>query len=192
MSMVLLRNPELRVALEHIDKEEAGEYFRRKCAHCDGVLHRGDYPRRCRDVSGNGSPITTVRYSFCCSRCRKRLTPPSVRFVGRKLYLSVVVTLAAAMAHGLNGSRVAKLRQDLGIDRRTLERWRVWWREVLPRSPFWKAFRGRLASPVEIEALPMSLWQLFAQSAEGFVALLRNLGQALAPLGGVPNVVGIR
>ena len=35
------------------------------------------------------------RFSFCCAAdgCRKRTTPPSLRFLGRKVYLATVVTL---------------------------------------------------------------------------------------------------
>ena len=42
------------------------------------------------------------RLSFCCDRdgCRKRATPPSVRFLGRKVYLGAVVVLVAAMRQG--------------------------------------------------------------------------------------------
>ena len=39
------------------------------------------------------------RFSFCCAvdGCRKRATPPSLRFLGRKVYLATVVTLISAM-----------------------------------------------------------------------------------------------
>ena len=188
MSMALLRNRELRVTLEELDRYTADQYFRRKCDYCDGVLHRGNYSRRCRDVVGDGSPTETVRYSLCCSRCRKRFMPPSVRFLGRKTYLSVVVALVAAMAHGLTGSRVAKLREEIGVDRRTLERWRVWWRTALPQAPFWKGFRGRLMPPVETAALPQSLWERWAQTADGLTALLTSLGPIMVPRRGVPGV----
>jgi hypothetical protein len=58
------------------------------------------------------------------------LTPPSVRFLGRRVWLAVVVTLLCVMVHGASARRARKLREELGVDRRTLERWRRWWRQV--------------------------------------------------------------
>jgi hypothetical protein len=42
--------------------------------------------------------MTNHRFSFCCDRdgCRNRATPPSVRFLGRKVYLGAVVMLISA------------------------------------------------------------------------------------------------
>ena len=56
--------------------------------------------------------------------CRRRHTPPSVRFLGRRVYVGLVVVLVSAMRHGLTAPRVQRLREQLGIDRQTLERWR--------------------------------------------------------------------
>src|SRR6185436_12698674 len=85
------------------------------------------------------------RDSFCCDQdgCRKRHTPPSFRFLGRKVYWGLVVLLVSAMRHGINAQRVHALRESLGIDRRTLERWRVWWLEQFVQSTFWKAAQSR-------------------------------------------------
>jgi hypothetical protein len=47
--------------------------------------------------------------SLCCSRdgCRRRMTPPSVRFLGRRVYLGAVLVLVSAMQQGsLPGRRV--------------------------------------------------------------------------------------
>ena len=43
-----------------------------------------------------------IRLSFCCDRdgCRKRVTPPSVRFLGRKVFLAVAVILISAITKG--------------------------------------------------------------------------------------------
>ena len=77
-------------------------------------------------------------------------------------------------AEGLTGARVARLRQLLGVDARTLERWRHWWHRAFAESPWWKAMRGRFAPPVPASALPRSLLQRFAgDGSEPLVALLR-------------------
>lgn len=52
--------------------------------------------------------------SLCCARCRKRRTPPSVRFLGRRVYLAAVVVLACVLRQGPTRWRVARLR-DLPI-----------------------------------------------------------------------------
>jgi hypothetical protein len=103
------------------------------------------------------------------------MTPPSVRFLGRRHYLGVMVTLATAMTHGLTGPRLARLREELDVDRRTLERWRVWWREAFPAMPFWKVLCGRLASPLDAKRLPASLVDRFDRTDEGILALLKMI-----------------
>lgn len=116
----LLKDGRLFKLLEKADWDMAEEAAAEGCGHCgEEKLHRGDYPRKPR-----GGPRWDRRYSFCCSKgsCRKRKTPPSVRFLGRKVYVSVVVVLVSAMMHGLKPKRVELLREALDIDKRTLER----------------------------------------------------------------------
>ena len=88
----------------------------------------------------------TVLTGFCCDRegCRARVTPPSARFLGRRVYVAVVVTLAGACAQGLSGRRLSRVREELGLCRRTLERWLAWWRETVPETAWWRELRGRL------------------------------------------------
>jgi hypothetical protein len=67
------------------------------------------------------------RFSFCCAvdGCRSRATPPSLRFLGRKVYLAAIVVRVAILRHGVTTSRIDRLSQAVSIDRRTVERWRV-------------------------------------------------------------------
>jgi hypothetical protein len=96
-----------------------------------------------------------------------------VRFLGRKVYLAVVVVLASALRHGVTPARLARLRAELGVCRRTLERWRTWWREVFVATRFWQAAKGRLATPVEEARLPLALLERFGGDAvERLVRLL--------------------
>ena len=63
----------------------------------------------------------------CCNQegCRKRVTPPSVRFLGRKVYFAAVIILVAAMRQGPTPRRVQELRRLFGdLDARTIARWR--------------------------------------------------------------------
>jgi len=61
---------------------------------------------------------------------------------------------------------MAKLRALVGVSRRTVERWREWWRNGFVRTPFWKVARGRLREPIDNKALPLSLLKAFPSSEE--------------------------
>ena len=88
--------------------------------------------------------------------------PPSVRYLGRRVYLGAVVVLVTAMLGGITATRAAQLREWLGVSVRTLKRWRAWWRETFVASVFWRGAQGRFMPPVAIEALPASLLERFA------------------------------
>lgn len=116
---------------------------------------------------------------LCCDKegCRQRHTPPSVRFLGRKVYVAFVVVLKAALHQGLNAARLSHLRIVLPeMDRRTLERWRRWWRETFAASPFWKAAKARFTPPLSEADLPLGLCEHFGiEHAERLLDLLRWL-----------------
>ena len=162
--------------LTRVDAEVAEAQCQEGCRHCGGRLHQADYPRKPR-----GGPEWDRRTSFCCDQegCRRRHTPPSVRFLGRRVYAAPVVVLLSALRHGLTPSRLGRLREMLGVDRRTVERWRRWWRHRFVNSPFWKEARGRLSPPVAEAQLPASLGERFGGWAQ---ESLVNLLRFLAPL----------
>jgi hypothetical protein len=169
----LLQDRRVYELLEKVDRDLALRAQAGGCEHCGGALHRGDYPRKPR-----GGPLWEKRYSFCCSGedCRKRKTPASVRFLGRKVYAGVVVVLVSAMMQGLSGGRVKRLRQALEIDRRTLLHWREWWMGTFARGVFWRAERGRFRRPIVEEKMPLGLMRAFgAEQSEGLVRLMRFL-----------------
>jgi hypothetical protein len=83
--------------------------------------------------------------------CRGRVTPASLRFLGRKIYLGFVVVLVAAMEQGAGLTELAGL---VGVSRRTVERWRVWWRTLFARSPFWRGASGQFMPKVSVSLLP--------------------------------------
>ena len=85
------------------------------------------------------------------------MTPPSVRFLGRKVYLGAIVILISAMRQGPTPRRVRELSKRFGVDRRTIARWQVFWREHFPQTPFWKIARARLTPVVKIVAIPAAL-----------------------------------
>ena len=175
----LPRNASFWAFLFSIDQDLAEQARVKKCS-CGGCLHRANYPRKPR---GGGEDLPEeygFRLSFCCERdgCRKRAPPPSVRFLGRKVYLGAVVILVAAMRQGPSPRRVRELSGLFGVDRHTIARWRVFWSEHFPQTPFWKVERGRLVRAVEIVTLPLALLETFLRGdspAEAWGRLLRFL-----------------
>ena len=150
-----------------VDKKLAEETRKRGCG-CGGRLHVADYRRKPRGGPDKLPLECCYRLSFCCDRdgCRKRRTPPSVRFLGPKVYLTAVVVLVAAMRHGAAPRRVRELSAHFGADRRTIERWRVFWEEQVSPSPFWKVARGRLVPITDVASVPRALVNAFLDSGD--------------------------
>jgi len=87
-----------------------------------------------------------------------------------------VVVLVSAMMHGVNEQRVKRLREVLGIDRRTLEHWRQWWKVTFVRSDFWRGKQGRLRRPIVEGQMPLGLVEAFgAWQREGLMKLMQFL-----------------
>lgn len=174
--------------LEECDTDLAEKCQQAGCQKCAGRLHRSDYPRKPRGGPEEANEVETWRDSFCCDEegCRKRHTPPSVRFLGRRVYWGVVVVLMAAMMHGIKPARVEALREQLGIDRRTLERWRTWWLAPFVESKFWKEARAQFMPPLCQKTLPWSLCEAFGidrlDRLLDLLRLLRPLTTAWVPV----------
>lgn len=181
MSHELLRDSRVFTLLLRVDREFAAEVRAGRCLECGGRLDTADYPRKPR----GGPPVElkeeySNRFSLCCDvdGCRTRATPPSVRFLGRRVYLGPAVILVCAMIHGVTEKRVTELRVSvhptLGKD--TLLRWRAWWQDTLPTTPFWRDARARLTGSVEAGDLPRSLLERFGgDECDRLIAALRFL-----------------
>jgi hypothetical protein len=145
-----------------IDQDRA-EATRQGGCPCGGRLHRADYPRKPRGGSGLLPDTYSSRFSFCCERdgCRKRATPPSVRFLGRKIYLGAFVVLISAMRHGPTPQRVREISNLLDVDWRTVARWQVFWRDHFPQSHFWRAEGARVILLTTVATLPLLLLTAF-------------------------------
>jgi hypothetical protein len=173
----VLTNATLFATLIAIDQDLATTAQAGGCRRCAGRLHRGDFPRKPRGGPADLPAAYETRTSFCCARCRKRLTPASVRFLGRRVYLGVVVLLACVLRQGPTPWRVARLRAVLGVSAETLARWHRWWRTDFVHTAFWRAARSRFARPVEAADLPRAVLERCAGDAVAqVVALLRFLG----------------
>lgn len=160
MCHATLQDPKLYSFLLLIDQDLAAQAQAAGCG-CGGVLHSARYPRKPRGAPRRLLDQYGWRLSFCCAACRRRTTPQSVRYLGRRVYLAAVVLLVSAMRNGLSASREERLAQSLLVPRRTLGRWRAWWREQFVHTPFWKEACARFIPPVPIGALPASLLARF-------------------------------
>ena len=97
-----------------------------------------------------------------------------MRFLGRKVYLGVIVVLLTALHHGLTEARCRRLLEALEVPAQTLWRWRRWWREQFAQTPCWRALAGRFMPPLAVDQLPAALLERLAGSglAERLVHLL--------------------
>lgn len=145
--------------LEEIDQKVAEAVAAARCQHCQGPLHRGNYQRKPRGaLVATAGEAFTLRHSLCCGRrgCRKRALPPSLRFLGRRVYLEATVVLASVFALAMATIQAAVTAT--GVPARTLRRWGTWWREIFPKLPTWVELRARFAPPPPDEGrLPESL-----------------------------------
>jgi hypothetical protein len=167
-----------------IDADLASETRRTGCG-CGGVLHSARYDRKPRGGPGGLGPSSAVRFSFCCATegCRRRAMPPSLRFLGRKVFFGVLVLLVPVLRDGPTPVRLARLCERFTVSARTVRRWMLFWRETFVTNRVWQAARGHFAAPVRVEAMPGSLVAAFAEISDPqdrIVAVLR----LASPIGG--------
>lgn len=180
MYQELLGDASLFELLRAIDLDLAEEVRSAGC-RCGGVLHSARYLRKPRGGPPGLGREHGIRESFCCAEegCRRRATPASVRFLGRKVFFSVVVLLVPVLRDGLTPARFRRLERELPVSRRTVQRWRRWWREAFMTTTLWRR-RGAELPQLEEDRLPGSLLSAFSSPGlAGVVSVLRWL----APVG---------
>jgi hypothetical protein len=141
------------------DEQIARQVAAAGCPYCGGPLHVSNYARKPRGgLLAAAGEAFTLRHSLCCGRegCRKRALPPSLRFLGRRVYVEAVVLLASVAAQ--LASALKDARSLTGVPGRTLRRWGAWWRGAFPQSSTWTELRPRFTPPPPDERdLPRSL-----------------------------------
>jgi len=160
------------------DQDIANSARRERCLKCRSAVHSARYRRKPRGRLCRLSDEHDWRHSLCCARqgCRKRKMPPSLRFLGPKVHVAAMVVLIAIMREGATPSRMRRLTGAVGIDRRTVERWRRWWAECFTASPFWQIARAAFMPPVDQARMPATLLERFTgEVREQLIALLRFL-----------------
>ncbi|MGH8217756.1 MAG: hypothetical protein ACREUT_04195 [Steroidobacteraceae bacterium] len=168
MDQRLLGDPAFYRLLLRFDEDLAAAERPKGCWLCGKKLDVSDFPRKPRGLAVDLGDRFAERLSFCCAdrSCRKRRTPPSLRFLGRKVYLGAIVVVISAMRCGASPTRMRRLHELVGVSRHTVSRWRKWWSEVLPGSRFFCGAAGTLMPPVCLAQLPASLLERFTGSSE--------------------------
>jgi hypothetical protein len=143
------------------------------CRDCGGPLYRGDYPRKPRGgLLAIAAEAWGRRFSLCCGRdgCRHRATPPSVRFLGRRVYVGAIVVLASAVA--LAAVTVSAGVRTTGVPARTTRRWLRWWRGPFTASGPFVDLSARLVPAPDRARLPASLLERLAGDEPSAIAKL--------------------
>jgi hypothetical protein len=170
-------------ALAKWDERIAAAVAAERCVHCGGPLHVANYERKPRGGAiASAGEAFTLRHSLCCGRqgCRKRTLPPSLRFLGRRVYLEVVVVFVSLHAQAVGNLRAA--REATHVPEWTLHRWLAWWREAVAQERWWAELRARFVPPPPCEAeLPRSLIEKLAQAVDGAKQLGWLAARSLAP-----------
>jgi hypothetical protein len=168
---------EFFATLEALDLGIARRVAASRCPVCGGPLHAGNFPRKSRGalLAPEGEGVV-VRFSFCCGRegCRKRATPPSLRFLGRRVYLGIVVIVASLVAQALGAASATAT----GVPRRTTRRWLAWWRGPFLATEVLVAIRARLVG-VDVSGVPSSIVERLPGTALEQMGTMLHL---LAPL----------
>jgi hypothetical protein len=165
--------------LERADAEIAAAVRAGNCQVCGGRLHRGDYDRKPRGGVVAAAGETQVRrFSFCCGRegCRRRVTPPSVRFLGRRVYLEAVVVVVSAAMLLLRPREVV---HATGVPARTVRRWGLWWSGQFVTTAVFVAIKARFVGDAPVEVLPLALLERICGSAQQRIS---TLARWLSPL----------
>jgi len=112
----------------------------------------------------------------------------SVRFLGRRVYLGLAVVLQSARP---GGPTEAAARLELGVDRRTLGRWRAWWCEQFPLTPLWCSACALVMPPLSMPLLPASLVERFAGPAHEALMRLLVFLSPVTVRQGQPGVIAL-
>ena len=179
MYATLLADSRFHDVLLACDRDLAAERQAQCCANCGSRLDVANFNRKPRGRPLKLGPEHNRRFSFCCRRdgCRGRETPPSLRFLGRRIYVAAIVVLIAILQSGASASRLERLGEIIPVPPRTIARWRQWWRETFTAMPFWQIARAHFMPPVVHERLPASLLDRFGgDERDQLILALRFLG----------------
>jgi hypothetical protein len=181
MSHNFIFNATFYAFLNDLDRDILTKAQEEGCLHCGGKLHRSDYPRSPMGVRAEHRHYYERRFSLCCNDCRKRTTPSSVRFFGRRWYPAPLFMLICILNLGINERRLKAINRHFGIvvSKTTWKRWRRWWRERFITTRFWQQNKGLLSPKAHQGYCPRNLFKLFSGTLQEKLTVLL---QFLSPM----------
>ena len=168
----LLLNTIFYNSLFALDLQIAHQYQQSHCPFCGGKLHRAHYWRSPLGVPIDVCENYSLRFSYCCASegCRKRLTTPSMRFLSRKQYSSVIILVIFMLKSKTDESKVEEINLliNASLSVETVRRWRRYWVNKVTQSHTFTiaAFTHKTAL-----SMPSSLLAQFKKNAEQSLAL---------------------
>ena len=104
----------------------------------------------------------------------------------RRVYWRAVIIVAISLLQGTPSHKsVAQLQRLFNVDRKTVMRWRVYFRDIFPHSPQWQQIRGLFPSSVGNKSLPADLLNHFLSqnkhTQDALAECLRILACGLPP-----------
>jgi len=182
MSHNFLWNANFHFFLNTIDQDLALQAQQKGCPECGHKLHQANYPRSPVGISPQFRNHYDERLSFCCDTCRKRLTPLSVRFFGRRWYPAPLFIFISALMRRVSEYSLAALKRHFGISvsESTWKRWQRWWRDSFIETLFWKQNKGMVPRALESKrSFPRALLDVFQGTLEEKMCFLLKF---LSPL----------
>ena len=157
----LLKNSKFFFQLFNIDRHTAEECKKKRCPYCGGPLHYANYARKPRGELVDLPEEYRVKFSLCCGRegCRRRITPSSCRFMGRKVYWYCAILIIMTLRH--NGFSIYNLCKKFKISHKTINRWIAFYQNTFPSLPQWQRIRGLIPASVKNNELPGGLVNYF-------------------------------
>ena len=174
MSHNFLWDANFHFLLKTIDEALAEKVHKQGCPDCSHKLHQANYPRSPMGILVQFRDHYEERLSFCCELCRKRRTPPSVRFFGRRWYPAPLFMLISAFMGRVNDFILTQMKERFAISvgLSTWKRWRQWWNELFPLTLFWKQVQGLIPVLETKRSFPRALLDLFQGKLEEKISSL--------------------
>jgi hypothetical protein len=136
------------------------------CRCCGGPVCVANYERKVRglDEACEAAGRYAIRLSLCCiaEGCRKRVTPPSVRFAGRRVYAAVVFVLGSAAYARMHSVLAACASAgSASMSWLTLTRWARYFRADFVAHPWFVALVSAFMMDIDTAVLPDSWLDAF-------------------------------
>jgi hypothetical protein len=130
------------------DRSACEKHWGKPCPFCKrGVLHRGHWQSKGELPKEFLAPAGfLLRFSLCCSnrKCRRRFSPPSLRFPPGGKYSTAVILLVKLMHLPKSETRARKLAELFCVSLSTVRRWIFRWRAFCATKTKWSQEQGAI------------------------------------------------